>query len=404
MRAHGCSGRSPTSRALSDRIARRVANLILPWMIALAVGSASCTAEPSPTWLQLEADRLIKEDTTGGGVILAIVEADGDQIAAASPGAQTDGDPIRPDQRFRIGSVTKTFVATVVLQLYDEGLVDLDAPAADYLSEPTMPEGVTVRQLLGHTSGAPEYVGHEGYWERVRGSPAVPLTPRDILNFIRDDPPLFEPGARWSYSNTNYIYLGLLIEAVTGVEVATSLRDRIFDRLGLEDTSLAGDEEGPPVVQAPVWIPEEPRPTCDVCLVGLQYDYPYASTATGAWTAGAIVSSAADLATFFTALFDGTLISNGALGQMISGEPLSGGHDPVVGYGLGLTEYAPAEYNSSDPDLTFYGHGGGLPGFITHVWHEPDTGTTIVAASTDGRIDLLPATLAMARYVEEKGP
>jgi D-alanyl-D-alanine carboxypeptidase len=362
----------------------------------------SCAAEPSSNWLQVEADRLIKEDTTGGGVILAIVEADGDVIAAASPGVRTDGDPIRPDQRFRIGSVTKTFVATVVLQMYEEGLVDLDARAAGYLSEPTMPEGVTVRQLLGHTSGAPEYVGHEGYWERVRGSPAVPLTPRGILNLIRDDPPLFEPGARWSYSNTNYIYLGLLIEAVTGREVAAELRDRVIGPLGLEDTYLAGDEGGPPVVQAPIWIPDVPSPRCDACLVGLQYDYPYASTATGAWTAGAMVSSAVDLAAFFTALFDGTLISKDVLEEMTSGEPLSGGHDPVVGYGLGLTRYDPAEYDPADPDLTFYGHGGGLPGFITLVWHEPESGATLVLMSTDARIDLLPAALVMARYVEDQ--
>lgn len=213
-------------------------------------------------------------------MILAIVEVDGDLIAAASPGVQTDGDPIRPDQRFRIGSVTKAFVATVALQLYDEGLVDLDAPAAAYLSEPAMPEGVTVRQLLGHTSGAPEYVGHEVYWERVRGSPTVTLTLRDILNFIRHDPPLFEPGARWSYSNTNYIFLGLLIEAVTGEEVAAALRDRVVGPLGLEDTYPAGDEDGPPVVQAPIWIPAVSSPRCGPCLVGLQYDYPYESTAT----------------------------------------------------------------------------------------------------------------------------
>ncbi len=370
--------------------------------IAAVVLAVSCAADPSSTWLQLEADRLIKEDTTGGGVILAIVEADGDLIAVASPGVQTDGDPIQPDQRFRIGSVTKTFVATIVLQMYEEGLVDLDAPAARYLSEPTMPERVTVRQLLGHTSGAPEYVGHEGYWERVRGSPAVPLTPRDILSFIRDDPPLYEPGARWSYSNTNYIYLGLLIEAVTGKEVATALRDRVTGPLGLEDTYLAGDEGGPPVVQAPVWIPEVPSPRCDACLVGLQYDYPYASTATGAWTAGAIVSSAVDLATFFNALFDGTLISEEVLGQMTSGEPLSGGHDPVVGYGLGLTAYDPVEYDPADPDLRFYGHGGGLPGFITLVWHEPESGATLVLMSTDARIDLLPAALVMAGYVDNQ--
>ncbi|MGH2556959.1 MAG: serine hydrolase domain-containing protein, partial [Actinomycetota bacterium] len=370
--------------------------------IATLLLAVSCAAEPSSAWLQLEADRLIKEDTTGGGVILAIVEADGDVTAAASPGTKTDDHPIRPDHRFRIGSVTKTFVATVVLQLHDEGLVDLDAPAADYFPEPTMPEGVTVRHLLGHTSGAPEYVGHEGYWERVRGSPAVPLTQREILNFIRDDPPLFDPGDRWSYSNTNYIYLGLLIEAVTGKEVAAVLRDRVTGPLGLEDTYMAGDEVGPPVVQAPIWIPEVPSHSCDECLVGLQYDYPYASTATGAWTAGAIVSSAADLATFFTALFNGTLISRDALGQMTSGEPLSGGHDPVVAYGLGLTKYAPAEYDAAEPDITFYGHGGGLPGFSTLVWHEPRSRATLILMSTDARIDLTPAALVMAHYVYDQ--
>ena len=106
--------------------------------------------------------------------------------------------------------------------------------------------------------------------------------------------------------------------------------------------------------------------------------------------------------TFFNALFDGTLISKDVLGQMTSGEPLSGGHDPVVGYGLGLTAYAPAEYDPADPDLTFYGHGGGLPGFITLVWHEPESGATLVLMSTDARIDLLPAALVMARYVDNQ--
>jgi D-alanyl-D-alanine carboxypeptidase len=120
----------------------------------------------------------------------------------------------------------------------------------------------------------------------------------------------------------------LLIEDVTGMPVANVLRTRIIQPLGLDDTYLAGAEEGPTVIRAPVRIGDREFP----------YDYPYTSIVTSAWTAGAMVSSAADLGTFFRALFAGRLISRSALVEMTTIAPGSQADDPPSGYGLGLTE------------------------------------------------------------------
>ena len=197
-------------------------------------------------------------------------------------------------------------------------------------------------------------------------------------------PLLFDPGTRWSYSNINYIYLGLLLEAVTGTSVANVLRTRITKPLGLSDTYLAGAESGPPVIRAPIRIGDQDFP----------YDYPYTSTATSAWTAGAMVSSAADLGAFFRALFDGRLISDAALKQMMTAAPGSESTDPPSGYGLGLTVWRPAEY----PGVTLYGHGGGIAGFLTLVFHDPASGITYFAAGTDLTMDFKPTMLAMVGF------
>ncbi len=115
------------------------------------------------------------------------------------------------------------------------------------------------RDLLQHTSGLPGDA-QPGFLERIQGQPDQPLTPQEILAFTRDVPPLFEPGTSWSYSNTNYIYLGLLIEDVTGMPVAKVLRTRIIQPLGLDDTYLAGAEKGPPVIRAPIRIGDREFP------------------------------------------------------------------------------------------------------------------------------------------------
>ena len=341
--------------------------------------AATCTPANLTPFLQAKADAFVKPETLGG-VILAIGERDG-HVSAASAGHQSDAGPIPADGRVRIGSVTKTFVAVVVLQLADEGKISLDASARTYVSDPGLPADVTVRNLLQHTSGIPNYVEQPGFADLVRPTPERAVTPQEVLGLLRDVPPLFEPGSKWSYSNTNYVYLGLLIEAVTGKPVERALRTRIIEPLGLRDTYFAGRERGPPVIHAPIVVGGDPYP----------YNYPYTSSATSTWTAGAMVSSAADLGAFFAALFDGRLISNHALQQMKAIAPGSETKDPPAGYGLGLTVWTPAEY----PGLTLYGHGGGVPGFSTLVFHDPDKGITYFAVCNDPRRDLKQTMLDM---------
>jgi D-alanyl-D-alanine carboxypeptidase len=116
---------------------------------------------------------------------------------------------------------------------------------------------------------------------------------------------------------------------------------------------------------------------------------------TSAWTAGAMVSSAADLGTFFRALFAGKLISPSALGEMTSIAPGSQADEPPSGYGLGLTVWHPAEF----PGMELYGHGGGIAGFLTLVFHDPVKGITYFAAGTDLRLDFKPTMLEMVSYI-----
>jgi D-alanyl-D-alanine carboxypeptidase len=327
-------------------------------LLSAALVAAACTGRGSPDpsspvpgpsgsirdFLQEEADRL---DGPGpGGVILAIVGPDG-TVAAAS-GRQSGGDRIPLDGRVRIGSVTKTFVAATVLQLVEEGKVDLDAPARSYLEHPSLPPGVTVRDLLQHTSGIVGAGFGPDLARMIRDEPTRAVTPLEVLGWIRGAPPLFAPGEGWSYSNTNYIFLGLVVEAVTGEPVAEVLRERIVEPLGLSDTYLAGAAAGPPVVRAPIWVPEG-----DAGTLMFGPDHPYTLISTFAWTAGAVVSSARDLGTFFDALFHGHLVSDRGLDAMTRPAPGSEADDRASAYGLGLTEWRPTEL----PSVTLYGHG-----------------------------------------------
>lgn len=155
---------------------------------------------------------------------------------AALGGAQAPD----PSGRFRAASVTKPFVATVVLQLVAEGRVGLDAPVADYLPGlMPYPEPITVRQLLGHTSGLPRDIPHWTELPDVDTQRWARFTPHDLVRGATDGVPLlFAPGTSFSYSNTGYPVLGLLVELVTGQSLATELATRILRPLGLRDTEF----------------------------------------------------------------------------------------------------------------------------------------------------------------------
>lgn len=226
-------------------------------------------------------------------------------------GAQRDGHtPLTTDTPQVIGSVTKTFTAALVLQLVDEGRLRLDDPLGRYLPQTArIAAGVTVRQLLSHTSGVADL--YEPLHASLVAQPGREWTPGAVLSRI--GPAWFKPGAAWGYSNTNYVLLGLLIERITGRPAAEELTSRLFAPLGLDETRLMVGRGRPPKLLAASW-------------------------ASAFWTAGAVRSTAADLARWGDALYAGDVVTPAARRQMLS----FNGHD----YGLGARR------------LTLNGHAG----------------------------------------------
>ena len=292
--------------------------------------------------------------TTYGAFAFAVVDAVGNTTIGTS-GGDTDGNAPTADDVFRVGSITKVLTSVAVLSLVEDGVVDLDAAASDYINRVAVPDGVTVRDLLQHTSGIFNYTDSDSFFADVFADPDRTWIPEDVVEIVSDEPTLFEPGSEFNYSNTNFILLGLLIEEVTGEAYDQVVRKRILDPLDMSSTYLAGFENGPPVFH-----PYEHLGT------GVM---DYTAVATSAWAAGAMVSSAGDLHLLFTALFNDEIVQSDLVDEMIDGEE----------YGLGL--------DLTEADQGLYGHGGGIPGYRTFVLHSPELGITAFTASTDDTVN-----------------
>jgi D-alanyl-D-alanine carboxypeptidase len=173
------------------------------------------------------------------GAVAVAVGLDGRIEAAAGFADLGMGEVLTVDDRFRIGSVTKIFVAALVLQLVAEGVLDLDGDAAPFA------EGITIRQLLNHTSGLEDWVGDiVEFFEPYRLDPGhrFGLTPHEQLQLVLEKPREFAPGERWAYHGSNYLVLRLVVEETTGMTLRDALRERVLEPLSLERTDLV---EGP---------------------------------------------------------------------------------------------------------------------------------------------------------------
>jgi D-alanyl-D-alanine carboxypeptidase len=251
----------------------------------------------------------------------------------------------------RVGSITKSFVATVVLQVVAEGRVELDAPIARYLPGVVTGNGndgnvITVRQMLQHTSGLPDYLnafGGDPEQFRHRGA-----DPAELVAIATQHPPLFPPGTKWSYFGTNYIVAGMLVERVTGHSVADEIAARITRPLGLRDTYLPvrGEERI-----------RGPHPRGYTPVDGRLVDFTDFDASIGG-AAGALVSTGDDLNRFFGALIGGRLLPPAQLAEMRRTVPAPGIAEGAR-YGLGLAS-VPLPCGGE-----LWGHGGDIPGFAT---------------------------------------
>jgi D-alanyl-D-alanine carboxypeptidase len=282
------------------------------------------------------------------GVLALVRDGDRAQTAAAGLADLAPRRELRPEDRFRVGSVTKTFVATIVLQLAAEKRLRLDDPVARWLPG-LLPDGgrITIRDLLAHRSGLADVADDP---EVLNGSRAD-WPPRRLVALVARRPRTAAPGGAFHYSSTNYLVLGLLVERVTGRSLAVELRRRIVEPLGLTDTTYEpGTLSGPHVhgyrlashqgVVDPAAAPRDLE----------------SRTVRWAGASGDLVSSARDLARFLAALLRGDVLPPRELRAMEAMNPR---------YGLGLAVY-PTRCGLA------WGHTGNLNGVLTIAWSTRD--------------------------------
>ena len=306
-------------------------------------------------------------------VTLAVDGPHGSDVAASGTTERGGRTPVTPDGQFRVASITKLFVATVVLQLVQEGRIRLDDSLTDYLPEFRQGNGATVRQLLNHTSGIPDYERVEGLNEDVVAHRNRRWSTQELLHLISGVRPEFAAGTDTSYSNTDYVLLGSVIERVTGATWPAQVRRRILDPLGLRHTYVSGAEPVPGGV-VPGYMDMDQDGDEDKVETG--QGWPALDTTEAA--AGAIVSTAPDLATFATALFHHRLLNAATLQQMVTESPQ---HLRTSGYGLGVEVMRP------DYRLTMVGHGGFTIGTRSALWYAPDADVVVAVLANDAQAD-----------------
>ncbi|PRH78569.1 alkaline D-peptidase [Streptomyces solincola] len=322
-----------------------------------------------------ELRKIIEEMADSGftGVALHVNDERGEWIATA--GAREPGGTERPPANpyVRIGSNTKTFAAVVVLGLVAEGAFALDDPAAGLLPGYGLDPRITVRMLLQHTSGVFNFTGE--FYEDGTVAPGIPSTiagrewvegrftayrPQELVRLALSKPARFEPGTGWSYANTNYVLLRLLVEQVTGRSLAEETRRLILAPLGLSGTLLPeNDPEVPaPHSRAGYRYEEDGR---QVVVDVTRQDPSWVSTG------GDMISTPRDLHTFVSALAGGRLLPARLLAEMCAPHP-------DAGYGLGLM------VQQTEGGSTVLTHNGGMGGHAALMYSTPGGGRTLTAA------------------------
>ncbi|WP_217242730.1 serine hydrolase [Streptomyces sp. AC555_RSS877] len=298
--------------------------------------------------------RIDSGGSNGGGTV---------RLAAAGVADRKTGRTIDDGDRFRIGSVTKIFTATVLLQLVDEKKLTLDSPVNRHLPGLLPDSRITVRHLLSHRSGLYDYT-NEMFARTVPGFEAVRtkvFTPRQLVDRSLRRPRTNAPGAVHSYSNTNFVIAGMLVEKLTGHKVGTEYRNRIITPLQLRDTFYVHPATRIPGRHARGYL--APDQTGGALVDATR------QTASWAQSAGALISSTRDLNTFLTALLGGRLTSAAQLAQMKRWVPAGSNQ----AYGLGLRR------RTLSCGVSVYGHTGAVQGYYTYAFTTKHGGRSLSA-------------------------
>jgi D-alanyl-D-alanine carboxypeptidase len=346
------------------------------------VSGQALSSQP-PAGLQQAADQLVADGVPG----VIIMTRRGQQVSNVVAGLadKATGQPMQPQDRVRIGSITKTFVATLVLQLAAERRLSLNDSVQKWLpgvitGHGYHPAQITIRQLLQQTSGIQDYTSAPGFL--TEANLAKTWQPQQLVDIaLRLGPPVHG----WLYSDTNYILLGMIIQKVTGRSPVTEISRRILVPLGLHDTSF------------PLTSKQIPAPYAHGYYGSL--DATNLVSPSIAWTAGAMISTVDDVARFYRALLDGRLLPPAQQRELLATIPVNDtGELFAEHYGLGI-------YSVQLSCGTAWGHDGGIIGFKTFAYTSPDGNRQAVIVYNDYKKSVPPpagtGTAAFQRDVKK---
>jgi D-alanyl-D-alanine carboxypeptidase len=332
--------------------------------------------------LQARLDRL-RQRYAMPGVSVAIVLPDGATWSGVSGFADVpDKVAVTRSTTFAIASVSKTFTAALILALAEDGRIDLDAPVRTYLPGlKKVSSKVKVRQLLDHTSGLRDYFFHPSIDHQLLSRPDRRWDSAQALKYVGK--PYFEPGKGWHYSNTNYLVLGMVAEAVAKEPLADQVRTRFLEPLGLEHTWYQPDDPAPTDVAHGYRFASASTAAPAIDLSDGTPLVPFTSVVTAAGAAGGFASTARDLARWAHYLYGGDVLRPEYLAAMVDAGPTTS-----------LKSAIPYGYGTQVIDVDGYktvGHSGRLLGFRSAVRYLPDQGVAIAVLTNQSRTD--PATI-----------
>jgi len=302
------------------------------------------------------------EESGAPGVVAAVQTPEYTWVETRGVADRTSEEPMTPDVHQRIGSVTKTFTVSLLLQAAAQGLLSLDDTIDQYVEGIPNGDSITLRQMASMTSGIASYTFNEQFLNDLFSDPERVWKPEELVQFGIADSPAFDPGTEFQYSNTNTVLLGLVLQQVSGKPIGDLYREQIIEPLGLQETSFPNTEPSLPDPHAQGYTLQGQ----DDAEIGNATDW----NPSWGWTAGAMISTLDDLLIYGRALGSG----EGLLPPEQQAERLDSFPSDEVppntadrAYGLGLGR----EYG-------WLGHTGELPGYNTAVYYNPGLNATVV--------------------------
>ena len=339
------------------------------------------TAEQRDALLQKTLDRFRKGKSIPG-MSVTILFADGSSWTGGSGLADVAASvPVTARTAFAVASVSKTFLAALIMELVQEGKLRLDARVDRYLPELNLDSRITVRELLDHTSGLADYFLNPKIDPALQRAPARVWTARQSLAYVGKR--YFPPGKGWRYSNTNYLILGLLAERVGKASLAQQFRKWFFGPLDLSSTfyQLAEKPRGP--LATGYRLVAVGKSTRAISLADGTGVAPFTSVISATGGAGSIAATSVDLARWARALYGGDVLAPETLSLMVADAASTARYKPRIPYGLGVQTLM----IDGQPSL---GHSGRLLGFRSQIRYFPNQQLAISVVSNQSRTDIAP--------------